>query len=659
MARKTKIFQRRQEGEMTPEQQERINLVQERSDQGAHYGEDMASYSQLAYYAGHQYIALNRTSRTIVPLPKEPWEVQYTANRILPAVRTELSKVLRNKLTKKVVPASSDDEDIRAAKVGDKVVEWIEYEKDLQEKDEEAVLWALVTRIAFMKPYWNPTLGVTIGEKDGKPIKEGDLDFEVCNIFEMKWDPAASNFTRASWKLHEKQRSVNWVKGMFGVEVEAEEGLSSASIYQAKLGTLTADSFNTAPTKAKDQVLVREYWEEPWVDYPKGRKIVTANGIELEYSEDIGFGEEDDTDREVPIYQLLHIPIPGKVVGTSVVEQLMPVQKEYNRSRSQVIQNKNLTANPKWVAQEGSCDEIDTAPGSIVWYKKGFDKPSMEYPPPIGSDVHTSIDQCIEEFRTIASQQEVSQGTTPTGVSSGVAIQLLQEQDDTKLAPTTAKYGRFKQNYLSYGLKIIRYKYDVKRTVKMVGSSNRMESFTFAGMDLTSTDVRLEDMSLTQLTSAAKKQYIIELIQLQVLNPELDKDLIIRSLQLGMTDEVYDAAEIDISQALGENAAWAEEDFSPIVREFYNHEVHIQQHDKFRKSDEYGDMSPEMQQAIDDHVALHEQYIIMELQQQAGMVPQGPSETGEEQLDLDKVMGALDPGERAALEANPTLLDSI
>jgi hypothetical protein len=659
MPRKNKVFQRRQDGEMTPEQQERVNLVQEKSEQGSHYGEDMLSYSQLAYYAGHQYIAMNRTTRTIVPLPKEPWEVQYTANRILPSVRTELAKVLRNKLTKKVVPASSDDEDIRSAKVGDKVVEWLEYEKDLQAIDEEAVLWTLVTRISFIKVLWNPTLGIVIGEEGGRPIKEGDIEFEVCNIFEMKWDPAASNFKKASWKMHEKQRSVKWVKGMHGVEVEAEEDLASASIYQAKLGTLTAEAFNTTPSKAKDQVIVREYWEEPCVDYPKGRKIVTANGIELEYSEDIGFGEADDTDREVPIFHLLHIPIPGKVVGTAITEQLMPVQKEYNRSRSQVIQNKNLTANPKWVAQEGSTDDIDSAPGSIVWYKKGFDKPTMEYPPPIGSDVHKSIEQCIEEFRTIASQQEVSQGTAPTGVSSGVAIQLLQEQDDTKIAPTTAKYGRYKQDYLSYGLKMIRYKYDVKRTVKMVGSSNRMESFTFAGSDLTSVDVRLEDMSLTQLTSSAKKQYIIELIGLGVLNPELDKDLIIRALQLGMTDEVYDAAEIDISQALGENAAWAEADFSPIVREFYNHEVHIQQHDKFRKSDEYDKMDPQMQKQIDDHVALHEHYIMMELQQQAGMMPPVPGETGEEELNLDNVMGALTPEEQQALQQDPTLLDSI
>jgi len=251
---------------------------------------------------------------------------------------------------------------------------------------------------------------------------------------------------------------------------------------------------------------------------------------------------------------------------------------------------------------------------------------------------------------------EVSQGTAPSGVSSGVAIQLLQEQDDTKLAPSIMKYSRWKQKYLSYLLKLVKYHYTEERTVKLVGEGNRMEAVDFRGADLTSTDIRFEDQSLTQLSNAARKQYIVELIGMGVLNPQMDKDLIIRMLELGITDELYDAAEVDVQQALNENSAWAKRDFSPITREYFNHEVHIGQHNKFRKSEEYFSLTPEEQLFIDAHVREHETYMMMAMQQQAPMPEEEDPSVG---VDVNKVLGALSPEEREAVERNPEILNSL
>ena len=240
-----------------------------------------------------------------------------------------------------------------------------------------------------------------------------------------------------------------------------------------------------------------------------------------------------------------------------------------------------------------------------------------------------------------------------------MAISILQEQDDTKLAPTIAHYCRWNQEYLSYALKILKYKYTEERTVQLVGKNKRSEAVTFRGSELTSTDVRFEDMSLTQMTAAARKQYVIELISYGVLNPQMDRDLIIRMLELGISDELYDASEIDVQQALNENAAWAKQDFSPITRDFFNHEVHVMQHNKFRKGDEYETLPPEMQAVVDAHVAEHNQYILMAMQQQAMAQAPPAEETGGETVNAEKVMASLTPQERQAVEQNPALLDSM
>jgi hypothetical protein len=461
------------------------------------------------------------------------------------------------------------------------------------------------------------------------------------------------------WVIHERQRSVEYIEAVYGKSVQADDTLTSSNVYDGKLKSLTAGAnvFQGSSVKAKNCAIVHEYWETPSNTYPQGRRITTAGGIELLYEEDIGFGEEDNTDRELPFFPLIHIPVPGKIIGTSVVEQLIPVQREYNKSRSQIIENKNLMANPKWAAEQGAIidDEIDSAPGTVIWYRKGYNPPIMLQPGSLGADVDKNIERCIEEFMHISSQQEVSHGGVPTGVNSGVAIQLLQEQDDTKLAPTIAKYGRFKQSYLSYCLKIIRFKYTEERTVQLVGKNKRTEALEFKGSDLTSHDVRFEDQSLTQMSNAARKQYIMELIHFGVLNPQADKDLIIRALELGITDELYDGLEIDVQQALNENASWAKQDFSPITREFYNHEVHIAQHNKFRKGDEYEQMDEDYQMLVDAHVEEHFAYIVQ------SMTPLGgaPAPVTEEGLNMDNVMGALNPDEQAALQQNPNILDSL
>jgi hypothetical protein len=57
----------------------------------------------------------------------------------------------------------------------------------------------------------------------------------------------------------------------------------------------------------------------------------------------------------------------------------------------------------------------------------------------------------------------------------------------------------------------------------------------------------------------------------------------------------------------------------PTVRPFYDHEIHLLMHNRFRKSDFYDNLPPAIQQIIDQHCAEHEQYL---MQQQMPVQPQ-------------------------------------
>ncbi len=77
----------------------------------------------------------------------------------------------------------------------------------------------------------------------------------------------------------------------------------------------------------------------------------------------------------------------------------------------------------------------------------------------------------------------------------------------------------------------------------------------------------------------------------------------------------------------------------PIVRDFYDHETHIIVHNRFRKTNEYDEMPPEMQMIIDQHVAEHQQYLMapqIEAQQRQQAEQQAQAEAQAQESDKER-----------------------
>jgi hypothetical protein len=607
------------------EEKKLVDDVDDKLKAGRNSSFEMQCYLNIAYYAGKQWLAYDKVNSRLFEPPKKPWKVRYTANRIQPIVRKERAKILKNKPVMWVAPASNEDKDIKSSKVADKAVEWMEYELKLQSKDNKLVLWGCTCSISFMKTFWNDGKGMSIPSPDGtETVKQGQVDCEVVSAFELKWDPSAQYWEDVQWCCHEKVRDVDYIETVYGVKVSPEQGIMNTNLVSSKLSDIGSFGGISEQKKMANAAIVKEYWEKPSSKYPNGRRITIANGKKLFYEEDIGFGPEDDTDRELPFHPFVHIDVPGKIEGTCVVEQSIPIQREYNKSRSQVIEYKNLMGSPIWTAQENSLvnGEPVNAPDYVCIYKAGMKKPQMETPPSMAADVYKNIEMCNSEFEYVSSQHETSNGQVPTGVKSGVAIGYLQEQDDTTLAPTISNFIQCKISYTRYLLKIIRFKYDIERTVNIVGKNRVNEAVTFKGSDITSTDVRVQEGSMYQLSRPAKQDFIMALVDKGLIT---DKTEALKMLDLGISDDVYDEYAIDVNDAQEENDLWKRGNNTPIVQTFDNHPVHINEHDKLRKSSDYDEMPPQLKQIIDEHVDNHKAMYtqMMPPVQQGGGMNQG------------------------------------
>ncbi len=327
---------------------------------------------------------------------------------------------------------------------------------------------------------------------------------------------------------------------------------------------------------------------------------------------------------------------------TCLCEQLIPIQREYNKSRSQIIENKNLFGNPILIAPRGCLDEEPTnEPGQFIEYNLVGAEPKYLEPPVMGGEIYKNIDILDGEFEFVSGQHETSHGSTPTGVTSGTAIGFLQEQDDTKLSPSIANSIDCKRNYVRYLLKMVQKMYDIERTIRIAGENRKVETLHFKGSDLTSIDLRINESTMYQTSKAAMQDYVIKMVQYGLLVPtnERDRQLIMKVLEFGIVDDVYTEFEQDSSQAQTENDKFEHGDISPDVRDFYNHDAHVKEHNKFRKSETYTQLPDELKAYIDFHVEQHMQFYMQSVigsmaqqgaEQGANIAPSAPQNTTSE-----------------------------
>jgi hypothetical protein len=600
---------------------DRVNVVDTSSA-------DREDAINLAYVKGRQWIGWDKLKSQVVEAPKDPKRTQHTENRLIKLVQQQKSRIFRNRPTMDVAPATSEITDVESARIAKKVAEWLEYSKYLAEVDDNTVLWGLTTRIAFVHPYWNSGLGMEIPDPEtGEVVHEGDIEYDVLSPFEVIYDPSAATWRDVRWACKKKVRDIDFIKQVYGVDVKPEEGLTSNNIYDTKMSfaRMSDEAIKYVPLEHHARVF--EYWELPSEEYPNGRRVTfTKTYAEpLWVSEDIGFGEADDTERQLPFFPFVAINLAGSVSGTNKVEQCRPIQREINRTRSQIIDNKDLTAYPQLLVEDGFEEEINNEIGGVLRYRVDGEKPAYLNPPAAGQDAYQNLQQLYEAFDFVSGMSQVSHGRAPSD-ASGYLVELLIEQDDTELAPTIENWIRCKQGYMSYSLKMIHFNYKSERKLRVVGRDG-VSVIPITGDSINTWDVRLQRGSLLATSQVARESKVLNLLNAGVLNPIEDKDEILRRLEFGSLDDMYNEAEVDQRQARKEIADWEAGNIEPepakAVRDFFNHKVHIREHNRWRKSQAYEQLPDEVKGIIDLHVATHQAFLQGQMMEQAMMAPQG------------------------------------
>lgn len=646
---------------------------------------EMQWYINLAFYFGRQYVepmlrAGQTTSGGRLTIPTcPPWRVRMVINRVRGAIRKEMAKLTSQKPSVTVVPSSSDDRDYFAAQAGEQIWDSTYREKKIKAHIRRSVWWSLITGNGFLKTWWDDN------EIDDFNNLRGSLCYSTVTPFHILVpDLREEELENQPYLIHVQTRPKDWVTLNY-------PDLGDVTPDTAEANDILEDSFMGITGQKelidrKKAVVIKECWIKPNCipQFPTGG-MLTVVGNRLAQICDMWPYEHS----KYPFSKIDHIPT-GKFYSDSSIIDLLPLQREYNRTRSQIIESKNLMSKPQWTAQRGSIDpaKVTSAPGQWLLYQPGFERPQPVAPPPLPSYVLQEIERLIHDWDDISGQHEVSKGQAPPGVTAATAISYLQEQDESMLAHTFDSLEEAVEKTAFMTLSLIKQYWVVERIVKIVGTDGSFDAQAFKGSDLrNNTDIRVEGGSSLPTSKAAKQAFIMDLMKMGFIPPQQGLEV----MDIGGLNKITDQIKIDIRQAQRENLKMASvtpdqlmqynqiqmeqaapnpmtgmptnpeyqlpqqaQDLMQMQQDpvqgqlqqpvqaidppimvpthtWDNHQVHIAKHNDFRKSQAFDNLPEETKQLFEAHVQDHTKALQFEMMQQQMLM--GNSGIGNENPD--------------------------
>lgn len=610
-------------------------------------------------------------------LPKNQ-QSQSKINRIRPAIRTEIARLISQKPSASVIPATADDNDLFAAQAGEQAWQSIQDRAKLQVHFNLTAFWTTVAGNGFMKVWWD----ANAFDKDSHI--PGDIKFASPSPFHIFVpDKLEKDIEDQPWVIHAFAKPLGWAQNAFrdqlqGVELRASVARTSDIVEAGTLGV--ADNGQAE----KNAVLVYEAWVKPGVEtrLPKGGLITVVNDTLVGFTE--GFPYDHG---EFPFVKF--DAMPSEVFyADSVIVDLASLNYEYNFNRSKIQEAVVKMSSLQIIAPQGSVipQKMTNETGQVIQYKPGLGKPEPFPLQQIPGHLPQSLDRILLDIEDISGQHQVSKGNAPSGVTAATAISFLQEQDETYFVHTvkSVEWGMEKLGRQSLNL-AVQY-WDEPRVVKFVGADAMFDAFTLRGSDLSSgTDLRIEGGSALPQSKAARQALLMDLMAQGFIDPQEG----LKMLEIGGTQKLMDHLKIDERQAQRENLRlrdltdedieqyemlWQQQmsmmqmegvipsgdasptgegaadgfsmDAPPIipVNTWDNHEVHIEVHNRFRKSQAFDMLSSVIKAQFEEHIQAHEQAMITKsMNDFMAMIPSDGSAPGDMQDSAEELPADMPP----------------
>lgn len=613
----------------------------------------------LAWTAGYQNFDYNKITRKLVEVPLDR-NRRLVINKLKPYVRTLLAKLTSDMPQPSVVPNTNEDEDVRAARIGDKVIEGLSNKLEFDRVLTELKLWTIICNRAYLHVYWNEELtGAIVPPKDtgdtdagdpadgpggefsenreelASPLEaEGDVMIECVSPINCRPDPLY--WDRAKWR---------WF--VYGDEVDAD---TIEEKYKLKPGSIREKSqtLNTAydidlqdeqdviiaqPDKEEDitgrTVIWKEFWTPKFFVFMAGGKIV-------DYGPNM-FGE-------IPFFLTEDRLIPVSTYekefsyNESLIKDAIPIQREYNRQASIMSTALDRASKLKVLTPMGSLlskKQFVNDYGVFIDYNAHAGEPHQMKLEPFPMEMPTYKADLEREMQSVMSLGPASFGQLPERAShaSGTLVNLLLEQDDVILNPLLNSINYVVGKAWRLVLMLVQENYVEERMLKIVGEDGVEDILKFRGADLRgNTDVRVISQAGLPRSRALRIEYIMKMREVGLLT---DDRATLEMLEFGNADKIFKDNLVHERRAYRENRLIDEgkvldpQIVGSWVYPMEDHATHMKIHLRERLSVKFENYTPEQKVALETHIQETVKYLQPGPVEQPANEPAGKAPAGQ------------------------------
>ena len=456
---------------------------------------------------------------------------------------------------------------------------------------------------------WEPT-GKAFAQHEGGI----QVDPLSCVSVRGQWGP--QRWHRKRWHMHKTYLTPAEIMETYGVEVEPDvTGESAAETGQLRkllfgtghYGSASQERWGGNPVHGAEAYCeVYELWHAPSnlvdgmqqgrdeYEKPGGRLLVcTQNEVLRDGPRPAPFPNTS------PIRTFDFVGLPGRPSGTSPQEALNPIQEAYNRGWSQIMEHRNLVANPAGIVDKRSGlqkGQVTNEPGKLYYVSRSpDDSPVIEYvdPPQLSEDVWRSQSLLLREIQDIG-QIEGAEGRPPTTDPSGELVKELRFNSDRYIGPTAralvTTYGRLAEDWKA----ILPTIWTDEKTVNYAGEDQVLQTVTvkpelFKNGDI---DVKPELESMLPEGRGERQQKVAKFYEMGLLgepgSPEARKRFyeLARFPHMGRVVKPGGTDRVTAEQNNGKLAQGTPAQKLPIY-EWYDLEVHLEVTEEFMSSPEY------------------------------------------------------------------------
>lgn len=587
----------------------------------------------ILYIAGDQLCWIDKNTgriERIDPSGDPDWMIRVVDNRILPIYRTMMAKLTKNKPLPMVTAGSGEDKDIQAARAVTKLItnHWTTLELD--EHHLELVGWLVSTGNGFYKQLYNPTKGDVIKvddeihekvkesmlEDDSKDelsidevlsevknlgVTQGDTDLVFRNPFCCYPEPGKTRIKNMSMFGDSEFITPDEVFDKYGIVVQPK-AKSSRQVYSINIGDIT--TFGGLEMSTNNELVeVRELYIKP------NRKF--KRGLVFKWIDD-QIVEKREECLDIPFVHFGLIRIPGSLWRTGLITDLVPLQKRWNELLSKIEMHNDLYNDPPTIIDPNVIDieEWVAEPGLIIEKKitgAGADNPYVMPVPMLDQSIFQELDILDKQFEIVPVLNKVSFGKDTPNARSGLAINYLQEKDDDVLWPIVNEIEIGYTKVFRNDFKLCQDNYEEDRGFAIVGKNNQVEWVDFTQADLSSNvNVRVEPGSAMPRSVAAQQATVLELMDRGFFTDpktgQMDYIRVSHYLEFGAVDEMYEDLTIDSNQA--KRFIDRAKNGEPImVLDWYNHVIHLEEINRFRKTTTYEELPDDFKACVDDYAA--------------------------------------------------------